>query len=108
MSTLDRTSDAQFFIVLEELCTLSRAERCTRGSTDGPVRILGEREGKDPEFQKEYLSVMPNEMQKLVRELPRDLEIITLSKESARRMYDCKTRTVQFYNWRPPAGSFSA
>ena len=56
MSTLHRTSDAQFFIVPEDLCTLSRAERCTRGSTDGPVRILGEREGKDPEFQKEYLS----------------------------------------------------
>jgi len=42
------------------------------------VRILGKRESKDPEFQKEYLklvgeeptSVMPDEMEKLVRELP--------------------------------------
>src|SRR4029077_18203275 len=103
MSTLDRTSDAQFFIVLEELCTLSRAERCTTGSTDGPVRILGERQGKDPEFQKEYLSCPMR-----CKNLSENFRAITLSKESARRMYDCKTRTVQFYNWRPPAGSFSA
>ena len=49
-------------------------------------------ESQDPEFQKEYLKlvgeeptlVMPNEMEKLVRELPRDTEIVALLKaESA-------------------------
>jgi hypothetical protein len=43
---------------------------------------------KDPEFQKGYLNlideeptrVMPNEMEKLVRELSRDTEIVTLFK----------------------------
>ena len=45
-------------------------------------------ESQDPEFQKEYLKlvgeeptlVMPNEMEKLVRELPRDTEIVALFK----------------------------
>ena len=49
------------------------------GSADDSVRILGKRASKDPEFQKEYLklvgeeptSVMPDEMEKLIRELPR-------------------------------------
>jgi hypothetical protein len=60
----------------------------TRGSTDHPVRILGKGESQDPEFQKEYLnlvdeeptSVMPNEMEKLIKELPRDTEIVALFK----------------------------
>ena len=45
-------------------------------------------ESQDPEFQKEYLKlvgeeptlVMPNEMEKLVRELPRHTEIVALLK----------------------------
>jgi len=45
-------------------------------------------ESQDPEFQKECLRpideeptrVMPNEMEKLVRELPRDTEIVALFK----------------------------
>ena len=44
---------------------------------------------KDPEFQKDYLKlvgeeptpVMPDEMEKLVRELPRDPEIVALFKK---------------------------
>jgi hypothetical protein len=45
-------------------------------------------ESQHPEFQKEYLklvgeeqtSVMPHEMEKLIRELPRDTEIVALFK----------------------------
>jgi hypothetical protein len=55
---------------------------------DGPVRILERLRARIPEFQKVYLElideeptrVMPNEMEKLVRELPRDTEIVTLFK----------------------------
>ena len=47
-----------------------------------------ERENQDPGFQKEYLkfvdeestSVTPDEIEKLVRELPRDPEIVELFK----------------------------
>jgi hypothetical protein len=67
-------------------CT--RVEPGTRGSADNPVRILGKRESQDPEFQKGYLKlidkestrVMPNEMEKLVSELPRYTEIAALFK----------------------------
>ncbi|HUF42307.1 MAG TPA: hypothetical protein VMR20_10140, partial [Verrucomicrobiae bacterium] len=56
------------------------------------VKILQEamtRTFKDPEFQKDYLKlvgeeptpVMPEEMEKLVRELPRDQEIVALFKK---------------------------
>jgi hypothetical protein len=55
---------------------------------DGPVRILERLRARIPEFQKEYLnlvgegpaSVTPDEIEKLVRELPRDTEIVTLFK----------------------------
>jgi hypothetical protein len=55
-------------------------------SADNPVRILGKRESKDPEFQKGYLKpideeptrVMPNAMEKFVSELPRTTEIVAL------------------------------
>jgi hypothetical protein len=59
-----------------------------------PVRILGKRVSKDPEFQKEYLklvdekltSVMTSEMERLVREFLRDTEIVALF-----RRINCKT-----------------
>ena len=65
-----------FLTVLEELCVSSRVEGGTCGSADDSVRILGKEESQDLEFQKEYLklvdeepiSVMPNEMENLVRE----------------------------------------
>jgi hypothetical protein len=75
-----------FFYRLEELCAPSRFEGCTREGADNPVRILGKRESKDPEFQKGYLKpideeptgVMPNAMEKFVSELPRTTEIVAL------------------------------
>jgi hypothetical protein len=81
MSTLTRTSNARFFYPCLKSCALhpeSDDDIC--GCADDPVRILGKRESKDPEFQKEYLKlvdeeptpVMPNEIEKLVSELPRD------------------------------------
>lgn len=90
---------AGFLSGFEELCALSRIEGRTCESADGPVRILGNSESQDPESQKEYLKLVGdgpipvrlNDTEKLVRELPRDTEIVALSKESARRMYDCKT-----------------
>jgi len=53
-------------------------------------------ESQDPEFQKVYLKlideeptwVMPNEIEKLVSELPRDRRAF---QKNQRRMYDCKT-----------------
>jgi hypothetical protein len=36
---------------------------------------------------------MPNDMEKLVRELPRYTEIVALFKKNQRRMYDCKILT---------------
>jgi len=58
----------------------------TCGSGDDSVRIVGKWKSKELEFQKEYLklvdeeptSVMPNEMEKTRRELPRDPDIVTL------------------------------
>ena len=58
---------------------------------DGPVRILERLRARIPEFQKVYLElideeptrVMPNEMEKLVKELPRDTEMSRFLKESA-------------------------
>ena len=74
----------------------------TCGATDGPVRILGKRENKDPELQKASLklvgeeptSVMPNEIEMLVKELPCDSSHLAFPKEQ-RRMYDCKTPQFQ-------------
>jgi hypothetical protein len=89
MSTLPGTSDAQFLYPCLKSCALYReSSGGTCGSADDPVRILGESESQDPEFQKEYLkligeeptSVMPNDMEKLVRELPRYTEIVALFK----------------------------
>src|SRR6267142_6977184 len=61
------------------------------GTAEPPVIqfvSLRESESQDPEFQKEYLkrgggeptSVTPNDMEKLVREPPRDREIVALFK----------------------------
>jgi Cation transporting ATPase, C-terminus len=63
----------------------------SRAAAD-PVRILGESESQDSEFQKKYLKlvgeeptpVMPNEMEKLVRELPPDRHAF---QNNQRRMY---------------------
>jgi hypothetical protein len=65
-------------------CALHReSSGGTCGAADDTVRILGKNESQDPEFEKEYLSY-PNEMEKLIRELPRDPEIVALFKaESA-------------------------
>jgi hypothetical protein len=84
MSTLARTNDAQSFHQRVKCC--SRVERRNLWAADDPVRILGKGERQDPEFRKKYLElvdaeptpVMPNEMEKLVRELPRDPEIVAL------------------------------
>jgi hypothetical protein len=78
MSTLARTSSAIF---QTPSCALNPEPNV---GTCGPptMRFLGKRESKDPEFQKQYLNlklideeptrVMPNEMEKLVSELPRN------------------------------------
>jgi hypothetical protein len=93
MSTLARTSNARFFNPCLKSCALyPESSGGTCGSADDSVRILGRGESQDPEFQKESLklvdekptSVMPDEMEKLIRELQRDTEIIALLKaESA-------------------------
>jgi hypothetical protein len=57
-------------------------------AAEDSVHILGNGGSQDPEFQKEYLKLvdeeptpgMPNETQKLVRDLPRDTEIVALLK----------------------------
>ena len=64
-----------FLSVLEELCTSSRVEGGTCGAADDRIHILGKAESQDPEFEKEYY-VMPNEMGKLIRELPCDTRLI--------------------------------
>ncbi len=90
MSTFPGTSDAQFFCPYLKSCALHRkSSDGTCGSADDSVRILGKEESQDLEFQKEYLklvdeepiSVMPNEMENLVREdaapfvsVPRDAQ----------------------------------
>ena len=59
------------------------------GCADDSVRTLGKVESQDPEFQKVYLKlideeptpVIPNEIEKLISELPRDGH--GFSKESA-------------------------
>jgi hypothetical protein len=61
-----------------------------RKSSGGACRTAddSEAESQDPEFQKEYLKlihkestpVMPNEIEKLFRELPRDTEIVVVIK----------------------------
>ena len=78
-------SNAQFFSVLDEFARFvpSRAM-----ASVGPSMT----QSKDPELQKEYLElgdeeltpVMPSEMEKIIRELPRDTEIQSsrFSKES--------------------------
>jgi hypothetical protein len=61
-----------------------------------PVRILGKRVSKYPEFQKEYLnlvdekltSVMTSEMERLVRELLRDTEIVALFRRISDELQD--------------------
>ena len=57
------------------------------GTCGSAVRIVGKWKSKELESQKEYIlvgegptSVMPDEMEKLIRELPRDTEIIALFK----------------------------
>jgi len=87
-----RTSNGQSFHQRVKSC--NRVER--RHSADDTVRVLGADERQDPEFQKEYLklvgeeptSVVSNEMNKLIRERPRDRRAI---QKNQRRMYDCKT-----------------
>jgi hypothetical protein len=69
-----------------------------RKSSGGGCRTADDSEAKsrDPEFQKEYLKlihkestpVMPNEIGKLFRELPRDTEIVVLFKRI--NTCDCK------------------
>jgi hypothetical protein len=51
-------------------------EKQKSGAQRESLKLIGE----------EPTSVMPNDMEKLVRELPRDTEIVALFK----RMYDCK------------------
>jgi hypothetical protein len=100
MSTLPGTSDAQFFCPCLKNCALyPESSGGTCGVADDAVRILGKVESQDPEFQKVYLKlideeptrVMPNDMEKLVRELPRDQKSSRFSKQNQPRMYDCKT-----------------
>jgi hypothetical protein len=80
MSTLFGKSDGQFFILCLKSCALypeSSGDTC--GSVDDSGRIVGKIESKELEFQKEDLtlvgaeptSIMPNDMEKLIRELPR-------------------------------------
>jgi hypothetical protein len=84
---------ANFFI--EELCASSRVERWHLWAGDDPVRILGKGASQDLEFQKGYpklideepMWIMPNNMENLVRELPRDRDAF---QKSQRRMYDRK------------------
>jgi len=87
MSTVARTSRRPiFFIVLKNCALHPDSSGGTCGAADDPVRILGKRESKDPEFQKGYLKpideeptrVMPNAMEKFVSELPRTTEIVAL------------------------------
>jgi hypothetical protein len=90
MSTLPGTSDAKFLYPCLKNCAFhpKSSALAPLGSADDSVRILGKRESKDPEFQKEYLklvgeeptSVLPNDMEKLVREPPRYTEIVALFK----------------------------
>jgi hypothetical protein len=72
--------------VLEDLCAASQVERWPELPM---INSLGRANGYDPEFQKEHLKlsgeeptpVIPNEIEKLVIELPRDGH--ALQKESA-------------------------
>ena len=62
MSTLARTSNSQSFRQGAKSCALhpeSRGSTCE--DADDPVCILGKRESKDPEFQKEYLKLIGEE-----------------------------------------------
>ena len=87
MSTVARTSRRPIFFVVLKNCALHPDSRAApvKGA-DNPVRILGKRESKDPEFQKGYLKpideeptgVMPKAMEKFVSELPRTTEIVAL------------------------------
>jgi hypothetical protein len=66
-------------IFLSKSCTLHRKSTGASVAAEDSVHILGNGGSQDPEFQKEYLKLvdeeptpgMPNETQKLVRELPR-------------------------------------
>ena len=89
MSTLFGKSDGQFFILCLKSCAFNpESSRGTCGSVDDSGRIVGKIESKKLEFQKEDLklvgaestSVMPDEMENLVKEPPRDSEIVALFK----------------------------
>jgi hypothetical protein len=75
--------------VIEELCASSESRGGTCGAADDSIRILRKSESQDPEFQKKYpklvgeepTPVIPNEIEKLISELPRDGH--GFSKESA-------------------------
>jgi hypothetical protein len=88
---------AQFFYPCLKSCT--GVEQWHLWAADDSVRILGKRESKDPEFQKEYLnlvgegpaSVTPDEIEKLVRELPRYRNRRAFQKNQRDECNDCKT-----------------
>ena len=73
------TSDAGFYPCLKSCALHPKSTDGICDSADDPVRIVGKKEIRI-QFQKEYLkvvseeptAVMPTEMEKLVRELPRD------------------------------------
>jgi len=71
----------------------------TCGAADDPVRILGKRESKDPEFQKEYLKLIGEEPTlgraqwdgKTRQRTSARYGNRRAFRKSQQKMYDCKT-----------------